>query len=392
MSDAARRLAAIAPSPTLAVSALARELKAKGRDILDLSAGEPDFATPAHVRKAACEAIERGDTHYTAVDGTPELKRAIAAKFVRDNDLEYPSREIIASCGAKQVLFNLALALLNPGDEVVIPAPYWVSYPAMAQIAEATPVIVDGSAEKGFKLDAPALADALTPKTRLVILNGPNNPSGAAYTRTELASLAEVLAGHPQIVVATDDIYEHLIYADGGFCNLVMAAPELKERTLVVNGVSKAYAMTGWRLGYAAGPAPLVAAMRKLQSQSTSNPSSVSQAAAVAALEGDQGCVAAMRDAFKARRDRFVPALDALPGIRCPLPAGAFYAFADCREAIAALNLEDDIALANRLIEKAGVAAVPGTAFGVSGHLRFSYATDQKTLDAAVERLGNVLA
>lgn len=391
MTDSASRLAAIAPSPTLAVSALARELKTKGRDILDLSAGEPDFDTPAHVRKAACAAIERGDTHYTEVDGTPQLKRAIAEKFARENGLEYSHLEIIASCGAKQVLFNLALALLDPGDEVVIPAPYWVSYPAMAQIAEAIPVIVDCPAANGFKLDAATLAGSLTQKTRLVILNSPNNPSGAVYTRNELSALAEVLVGWPEVAIATDDIYEHLVYEDDGFSNLVMAAPELKGRTVIVNGVSKAYAMTGWRLGYAAGPAPFVAAMRKLQSQSTSNPSSISQAAAVAALDGDQGCVAAMRDTFKARRDRFVPALAALPGIRCALPAGAFYAFADCRGAIAALGLADDVALANRLIEKTGVASVPGSAFGVPGHLRFSYATDRQTLDAAVERLGQLL-
>lgn len=391
MPDTARRLAAIAPSPTLAVSARAKELAAQGREILDLSAGEPDFPTPPHICAAACAAIERGETRYTAVDGTPALKRAIAAKFLRENGIEYSPAELIATCGAKQAFFNLCLALLDPGNEVIVPAPYWVSYPAIVRIAESVPVIVDCRAEDGFKLTGSRLAAALTPRTRLVILNGPNNPTGATYSRGDLAALAEVLGSRPEIVIATDDIYEHLVYADADFCNLPMAAPALRERTVVINGVSKSYAMTGWRLGYAGGPAWLVAAMRKLQSQSTSNPSSVSQAAAVAALEGDQGCVAEMRDAFRKRRDRFVPALHGLPGIRCALPEGAFYAFADCREAIARHGLADDVAFANWLLEATGIAAVPGSAFGASGYVRFSYAAEPAVLDTAIDRLGTAL-
>ncbi|MGH8427561.1 MAG: pyridoxal phosphate-dependent aminotransferase [Gammaproteobacteria bacterium] len=383
----ARRLTAIAPSPTLAISARAKELAAAGRNVLDLSAGEPDFTTPAHIRAAAIAALERGDTHYTPVDGTPTLKRAIAAKFSRENGLEYAANELIATCGAKQALFNLCLALLNPGDEVLIPAPYWVSYPPMVRLAEAEPVIVSCAADTGFKLTAQVLADSLTPKTRLVILNSPCNPSGAAYTRSELEGLAEVFAKHPDVFIATDDIYEHLLYRDSGFVNLPMAAPALHSRCIVVNGASKAYAMTGWRLGYAAGPAWLIGAMEKLQSQSTSNPASVSQAAAAAALTGDQHCVTEMHEAFRARRDRFVAGLNKLPGMHCALPDGAFYAFADCREVIAAHGLGDDLAFAEWLLEKAEIAAVPGSAFGTPGYVRFSYATDQATLDDALTRM-----
>ena len=392
MPEPSRRLAAIPPSPTLTISARAKELAAAGRKVLNLSAGEPDFDTPAHIRDAAVAAVNGGATRYTPADGTPELKRAIAGKLQRENGLEYAPNEIIATCGAKHALYNLCLALLNPGDEALIPAPYWVSYPAMTRLAEASPVEVACPPETGFKLTPEALADALGPKTRLLFLNSPNNPSGAVYTRAELKALGEVLAGREDIIVATDDIYEHLLYTDGeAFANLPMAVPALRDRCVVVNGVSKAYAMTGWRLGYAAGPAWLVGAMKKLQSQSTSNPAAVSQAAATAALDGDQQCVADMRKAFRARRDRFVAGLNKAPGIECAMPAGAFYAFADCREAIAARGLDDDVAFAEWLLEDAEIAAVPGSAFGMPGFMRFSYASSQETLDEAAARLARAL-
>ncbi|MGH8272881.1 MAG: pyridoxal phosphate-dependent aminotransferase [Gammaproteobacteria bacterium] len=390
-SEPAERLAAIKPSPTMAINARAKELAAAGEKILNLSAGEPDFKTPAFICEAAATALADGATHYTATDGTPELKRAIAAKLKRENGLEYAPDEIIASCGVKHSLYNASMALLNPGDEMLIPAPYWVSYPAQAKLAGAEARILPCPAENGFKLTPAQLHDAIGPKTRLLILNSPNNPSGAVYTRAELVALAEVLAEHEDLMIATDDIYEHLLYDDSAFVNIVMAAPALRERTLVLNGVSKAYAMTGWRLGYAAGPKWLIGAMKKLQSQSTSNPASVSQAAAAAALTGNQSCVAEMRATFRYRRDRFVAALNEANGIHCEPPPGAFYGFADCREAITARGLEDDLAFAQWLLEEPQVAAVPGSAFGMSGYVRFSYATDQATLDEAAERLKRAL-
>lgn len=392
MGQASRRISRLPASPTLAISAKAKELVAAGRNVLNLSAGEPDFNTPDFIRHAAYEALERGETRYTPADGTAELKRAIAAKFKRENGLVYESKEIMATSGAKQALFNASLAVLNPGDEVLIPAPYWVSYPAQAQLAEAKPVILACPAEQAFKLTPEALDRAITPKTRMLVLNSPNNPSGAVYSKAELAALAEVLVRYENVLVVTDDIYEHLIYnPDKPFANIVMAAPALRERTLVVNGVSKAYAMTGWRLGYAAGPAWLIDAMRKLQSQSTSNPAAVSQAAAVAALSGDQRCVRDMRAAFGSRRDSFVDGLNRVPGLHCVLPDGAFYAFVDCREAIAARGLDGDVAFAEWLLDGPELAAVPGSAFGLDGFVRFSYACDQATLDAAVERLQQAL-
>lgn len=393
MRQASQRISQLPASPTLAISAKAKELAAAGRDVLNLSAGEPDFDTPAFICRAACEALERGDTRYTPADGTAELKAAIRAKLKRENGLEYEANEIIAATGAKQALFNACVATLDPGDEVLIPAPYWVSYPAQARLAGATPVYVPCPAEQGFKLTPEALERAVTGNTRMLMLNSPNNPSGAVYSRDELAALGEVLLRHENVLVVTDDIYEHLIYnPDKPFANIVMAAPALRERTLVVNGVSKAYAMTGWRLGYAAGPAWLVGAMKKLQSQSTSNPATASQAGAVAALNGDQGCVAEMRAAFRARRDRFVAGLNSVPGLSCALPDGAFYAFVDCREAIAAKGLKNDLEFADWLLDGPELAAVPGSAFGIEGFVRFSYASDQATLDAAVERLGRALA
>jgi len=391
--QASQRIAQLRASPTLAISAKAKELAAAGRDVLNLSAGEPDFNTPDFIRRAACDALDRGETRYTPADGTAELKQAIAAKLKRENGLEYESNEIIATSGAKQALFNACMAALDPGDEVLIPAPYWVSYPAQAKLAGATPVYLPCSAEQGFKLTPEGLERAITDKTRMLVLNSPNNPSGAVYSREELAALGEVLVRHENVLIVSDDIYEHLIYTpDIPFANIAMATPGLRDRTLVVNGVSKAYAMTGWRLGYAAGPAWLIGAMKKLQSQSTSNPATASQAGAVAALNGDQSCVADMRRAFRDRRDRFVAGLNAVPGLNCLPPDGAFYAFVDCRKAIAARGLKDDIAFADWLLDGPELAAVPGSAFGLEGFMRFSYACDQATLDATVERLAQALA
>ena len=393
MRQASQRIAQLRASPTLAISAKAKELAAAGRDVLNLSAGEPDFNTPDFIRRAACDALDRGETRYTPADGTAELKQAIAAKLKRENGLEYESNEIIATSGAKQALFNACMAALDPGDEVLIPAPYWVSYPAQAKLAGATPVYLPCSAEQGFKLTPEGLERAITDKTRMLVLNSPNNPSGAVYSREELAALGEVLVRHENVLIVSDDIYEHLIYTpDIPFANIAMATPGLRDRTLVVNGVSKAYAMTGWRLGYAAGPAWLIGAMKKLQSQSTSNPATASQAGAVAALNGDQSCVADMRRAFRDRRDRFVAGLNAVPGLNCLPPDGAFYAFVDCRKAIAARGLKDDIAFADWLLDGPELAAVPGSAFGLEGFMRFSYACDQATLDATVERLAQALA
>ncbi|WP_297527245.1 pyridoxal phosphate-dependent aminotransferase [Thiohalobacter sp.] len=383
----AQRVARIKPSPTLAVTARAAELRAAGRDIIGLGAGEPDFDTPDHIKEAAIAAIRAGATKYTAVDGTPELKAAVIRKFSRDNGLDYAPEQILVSCGGKQSFFNLAQALLDPGDEVIIPAPYWVSYPDMVLLADGRPVIVEAGLEQRFKITPEQLAAAITPRTRLVVINSPSNPTGMAYTRDELAALGEVLRGHPDVLVATDDMYEHIRWDAGPFVNILNACPDLYDRTIVLNGVSKAYAMTGWRIGYAGGPKALIQAMKKIQSQSTSNPASVSQAAAVAALDGDQGCVETMRQAFRERHDYLVEALDALPGVSCPRGDGTFYVFPGFQEAIAARGLESDVALAERLIEEANVALVPGSAFGAPGHMRLSFATSLEVLREAVARL-----
>lgn len=386
------RVQRIKPSPTLAVTARAAELRAAGRDVIGLGAGEPDFDTPAHIKQAAADALARGETKYTAVDGTVLLKQAVRDKFKRENGLEYAPEQVLVSAGAKHTFFNLAMALLNPGDEVIIPAPYWVSYPDIALIADAKPVIITADIESRFKITPEQLAAALSERTRLIILNTPSNPTGMAYTRAELAALGEVLKAHPDIIVATDDIYEHIRWADEPFANLVTACPELYDRAVVVNGVSKAYAMTGWRIGYCGGPAGLIKAMKKIQSQSTSNPSSLSQAAAAAALAGDQSCIAPMRREFKARHDYVVEALNALPGVHCLPGDGTFYAFADFSEAIARLDgVDDDVALGEYLIETAGVALVPGSAFGAPGYLRLSFATGISQLQQALARLDQAL-
>jgi aspartate aminotransferase len=389
---------AVKPSPTLAVTARALELKASGKDIIGLGAGEPDFDTPQHIKDAAIDAIKSGFTKYTAVGGTPGLKRAIVNKFKRDNSLEYSAKQILVSCGGKQSFFNLALSVINPGDEVIIPAPYWVSYPDMVLIAEGTPVFVCAGIEQGFKITDSQLREAITKKTRLVVINSPSNPSGAVYSREELAALGEVLRDAPQLLIATDDMYEHLLLEDGEFCNIVNVCPDLKDRTIVLNGVSKAYAMTGWRIGYAAGPEPIIASMESVQSQSTSNPTSISQVAAEAALNGDQGCMAPMVAAFRERHRFVVDALNSIPGIHAVPSGGAFYAFPDASAAIKALRSKgvireaNDLSLSEYLLERAQVAVVPGSAFGAEGHLRLSFATSMPNLQKALERIHSAVS
>ncbi len=394
MSDIrlARRVGRIKPSPTLAVDARAKELKAQGQDVIGLGAGEPDFDTPGHIKEAAIRAIRDGFTKYTAVDGTPSLKKAIVDKFQRENALRYSADQVLVSVGGKQSFYNLVMALLDEGDEVVIPAPYWVSYPDMVLLADGTPVIVPAGMEQGFKMQPDQLQRAISPKTRLVVINSPSNPTGAAYTRAELVALGEVLRRHPQVLIASDDMYEHILWSGEPFCNIVNACPDLYARTIVLNGVSKAYAMTGWRIGYCAGPAPLIAAMKKIQSQSTSNPTSIAQVAAEAALNGGNDCMVPMVKAFRERHDHLVARLNRLPGVKCLPNQGTFYAFPDFSAVIRRLGLRNDVQLAERILDRAGVALVPGSAFGAEGHLRFSYATSKENLDAALDRLEKLLA
>ncbi|MBA3981508.1 MAG: aspartate aminotransferase [Alcanivorax sp.] len=383
LSDRVQR---IKPSPTLAVTNRAAELRAEGKDIIGLGAGEPDFDTPDHIKDAAIAAIKAGKTRYTAVDGTPGLKKAIIAKFKRENGLEYAANQILVSSGGKQSFFNMALAFLNDGDEAVIPAPYWVSYPDMVLVAGGEPVIIETSIENRFKITPEQLEAAITPKTRLFVINSPSNPSGVAYTEEELKAIGDVLRKHPNVLIATDDMYEHILWTGKPFVNIVNANPDLYDRTIVLNGVSKAYSMTGWRIGYAGGPAKLIGAMKKVQSQSTSNPASISQEAAQAALEGDQGFIAEMGKAFKERHDYLVAALNDLPGVTCLPGDGTFYAFPDFSEAIKAGGYENDLALADALLE-AGVALVPGSAFGSPGCMRLSFAVSLDTLKAAMARI-----
>jgi aspartate aminotransferase len=387
------RVQRVKPSPTLAVTARAAELRAAGQDIIGLGAGEPDFDTPDHIKEAAIAAIRAGQTKYTAVDGTPALKQAIIAKFERDNGFHFQPDQILVSCGGKQSFFNLAQALLNPGDEVIIPAPYWVSYPDMVRLADGEPVIIAASQAQGFKVTPQQLEAAITPETRLFVINSPSNPTGVAYTRAELEALGEVLLRHPRVLVATDDMYEHILWTEARFVNILNACPELYPRTIVLNGVSKAYAMTGWRIGYAGGPRPLIQAMKKVQSQSTSNPASISQAAAQAALEGDQSCIAPMLQAFKQRHDFVVAALNEIPGVSCLPGDGTFYSFPEVREVIARTQgVDSDVALAEKLLGDAGVALVPGSAFGAPGHVRLSFATSLETLQDALGRLAEALS
>jgi aspartate aminotransferase len=386
------RVQNIKPSPTLAVTNRAAELRAQGKDIIGLGAGEPDFDTPKHIKDAAIEALNKGFTKYTAVDGTPSLKKAIIDKFQRDNGLSYQPNQILVSCGGKQSFFNMALALLNAGDEVVIPAPYWVSYPDMVRIAEGTPVIVETEQSNRFKMTADQLEAAITPKTKLVVLNSPSNPSGVAYTEAELKELAAVLLKFPNVLIATDDMYEHILWAKGGFHNIVTVCPELYDRTVVMNGVSKAYSMTGWRIGYIGGPEVLVKAMKKIQSQSTSNPTSISQYAAEAALNGSQACIQEMLSAFKVRHDYLIKALNELPGVECIESDGTFYAFPSFKGAMKAAGCETDVEFAEKMLMEAEVALVPGSAFGTPGHMRLSYATSMENLETAISRLAKALS
>ena len=376
----------------MAVTALAADLRAQGRDVIGLGAGEPDFDTPDHIKQAAIEAINTGQTKYTAVDGIVPLKEAIIEKFKNDNDLDYQKGEILVSCGGKQSFYNLAQALLNDGDEVLIPAPYWVSYPDIALLAGAKPVIVETSQQQSFKMSAEQLDKEMTPATRLVVLNSPSNPSGKAYTKAELESLGEVLRQYPDAVIATDDMYEHIVWADHGFCNILNACPDLYDRTVVMNGVSKAYAMTGWRIGYAGGPEPVIAAMRKIQSQSTSNPTSISQWASTAALNGGKDCISEMLTAFEKRHNFVIKALNGMNGVDCIEADGTFYAFPNVQAAIDANpNINNDVEFSAHVLDKAGVAVVPGSAFGTEGHIRLSFASGMDTLEQAMQRMGDLL-
>ena len=394
----ANRLANIKPSPTMAISAKAAEMKADGISIIALAAGEPDFDTPDFVKEASYAAIAAGETKYTAVDGTPALKAAIAEKFARENDLTYdPKTEITVGTGGKQVLYNAFMATLNPGDEVLIPAPYWVSYPDMAILAEGTPKFVRADAKVNFKLQPEDLRAALSDRTKWLILNSPSNPTGAAYTADELRALGTVLMDFPQVLIMTDDMYEHLVYDDFDYKTIAQVCPDLKPRTLTCNGVSKAYAMTGWRIGYAGGPAPLIKAMAKVQSQSTSNPASVSQAAALAALTGDPSFLATRNAAFKSRRDRVIDRLNAMNGIECATPEGAFYVFPSIAGLIGKTTpdgqtIATDGDFATYLLEAAQVAVVPGIAFGLEPHFRISYATSMEALEEALTRIESAVA
>jgi aspartate aminotransferase len=392
MSALAARLSRIKPSPTIAVGQKARELKAAGHDVIGLGAGEPDFDTPDNIKEAAIAAIRSGDTKYTSVDGTAALKAAVVAKFKRDNGLDYTSDQINVGTGGKQVLYNALQATVDPGDEVIIPAPYWVSYPDMVLLAEGTPVFVSCGENHNFKLQPEDLAAAITPKTRWVILNSPSNPTGAAYSRDEMKALTDVLKAHEHVWVMTDDMYEHLVYDGFEFVTPAQVEPALMERTLTVNGVSKAYCMTGWRIGFAGGPQPLIKAMAKVQSQSTSNPSSVSQAAAVEALNGPQDYIAAHNEVFKERRDLVVKMLNDCEGLHCHRPEGAFYVFPSCAGTIGKTSpagkvIESDGDFVTYLLEEAGVATVQGEAFGLSPYFRISYATSTEALEEACGRI-----
>jgi aspartate aminotransferase len=385
-------LARVKPSATLAVTAQARALKAEGRDVIGLGAGEPDFDTPENIKAAAIAAIQRGETKYTDVDGLPELKAAVVAKFARENGLTYTPAQIHVAPGGKAVLYNALVATLSPGDEVIVPAPYWVSYPDMVLLAGGEPVVVVGHETDGFKLKPEALEAAITPRTKWLILNSPSNPTGAAYTRAELEALAEVLRRHPQVWVMTDDMYEHLIYGDFDYTTIAQVAPDLYDRSLTINGVSKAYAMTGWRIGYAGGPKPLIDLMRKVAGQTTSNPSSISQWAAVEALNGPQDFIAERGKAFEQRRDLVVSMLNQATGIRCPNPEGAFYVYPSIEGLIgktteAGVVIDGDETFTTELLNAEGVAVVQGTAFGLSPYFRISYATSETVLKEACGRI-----
>ena len=393
VSELASRVMRIKPSPTLSVSARADELKAAGKNIINLSVGEPDFDTPQHIKDAAIQALKDGHTKYTAVDGIKALKQAVVDKYARENNLTYALNQIIVSCGAKHSIYNFFSAILNPEDEVIIPAPYWVSYPDMVKLLDGTPVIVYAGLEQQFKITPEQLEAAITPKTRVFLINSPSNPTGSAYTEAELHGLAEVLLKHPHILVISDDIYEHTLWQNKPFTNILMACPELYDRCVIVNGVAKAYAMTGWRIGYTAGPAHIISAMTKVQSQSTSNPNSIAQYAVVAALNGDQSGIATMTKAYKQRHDYVLAEFKKMPGIRCLPCDGTFYLFPCADDLIASsVGISNDIELAEYLLNEAGVALVPGSAFGAPGFLRISYATSMENLQNAMPRMNAALA
>lgn len=387
------RVNAVKPSATLVISARATELKAQGKDIISLAAGEPDFNTPEFIKQAGIEAISNNQTRYTNVAGTLELRQAVVDKFLRDNQLSYSTDQVLVSGGGKQSFSNLCQALLNSGDEVIIPAPYWVSYPDMVILADAVPIIVPTGIEAQFKITPQQLQDAITEKTKLLVLNSPSNPTGVCYSKAELQALGEVLKAHPNIVIASDDMYEHIVWSDEPFATMVQACPELYERTIIMNGVSKAYSMTGWRIGYAAGPLQIIKAMNKIQSQSTSNPCSISQVAAMHALNGDQSCISEMLKAFKQRHDYIVDAINAIDGCSALQSQGAFYCFFNVEGIIKRLdNVNDDIELAEYILEQAQIALVPGSAFGAAGYLRLSFATSMELLEKSIARLNKLFA
>ncbi len=384
------RVQKIKPSATLTVSDKAKLLKAQGVQIVSMGSGEPDFDTPVNIQKAATQAIGAGETRYTAVDGTPQLKQAICEKFKRENDLDYSVSEVMVSSGGKQVFYNLCQAILSKGDEVIIPTPYWVSYPDIAILADSTPVFIEAGLDQEFKITPEQLELSINGNTKLFVLNSPSNPTGAVYTKSEIEALGAVLERHPHVYVISDDIYEHIRWEDDAFVNIAMACPKLKERTIILNGVSKAYAMTGWRIGYAAGPEEIIKAMKKIQGQSTSNPSSISQAAALEAISGDQSFINTMVNAFEKRHNFLVDSLNAIDGIECPQSRGAFYSFPRVQGLIDRLGLKDDVEFSTYCLDKISLALVPGSAFGAPGYVRLSFATSMDNLKLAIERLSNI--
>ena len=384
------RVQKIKPSATLAVSDKAKQLKAQGVQIVSMGSGEPDFDTPVNIQKAATQAIGAGETRYTAVDGTPQLKKAICEKFKRENGLDYSVNEVMVSSGGKQVFYNLCQTILNNGDEVIIPTPYWVSYPDIVLLADATPVFIEAELEQEFKITPEQLESSINANTKLLVLNSPSNPTGAVYTKSEIESLGAVLERHPHVNVISDDIYEHIRWEDDEFVNIAMACPNLKDRTIILNGVSKAYAMTGWRIGYAAGSEEIIKAMKKIQGQSTSNPSSISQAAALEAISGDQSFINMMVKAFERRHNFLVDGLNAIDGIECPQSRGAFYSFPRVQGLIDRLGLKDDVEFSTYCLDKISLALVPGSAFGAPGYVRLSFATRMDNLKLAIERLSNI--
>ena len=384
------RVQKVKPSATMAVSDKAKELKSKGIQIVSMGSGEPDFDTPTNIQKAAIKAIGNGETRYTPADGTPELKKAICEKFKRENGLDYSLNEVMVSCGGKQVFYNLCQAILNSGDEVIIPTPYWVSYPDMAILADGTPVFIETGIDQDFKISPEQLEASITSNTKLFILNSPSNPTGSVYSKAEIEALGAVLEKHPHVLTISDDIYEHIRWGGNDFINIAMACPNLKDRVIILNGVSKAYAMTGWRIGYAAGPEMVIKAMKKIQGQSTSNPSSISQAAALEAITGDQSFITMMVEAFERRHDFLVDSLNAIDGIECPRSGGAFYSFPKVQGLIERLGLKDDVEFSTYCLEKLSLAVVPGSAFGAPGYVRLSFATSMDNIKLSVEKLASV--